>query len=324
MFVTFWSAITLVFDGFIGYGMYNQSRAMNFESTTGTVLSSEVETHSDSDGTTYKPVIEYKYEVAGQSYQADRIRFSMMSSGGSYANEMVAKYAKGKQIEVFFNPQVPGESVLIRGVQGSDLFLLFFMTPFNLIMVTGWLMGISCFWPKRETKLSIPVVDDGRRIRLKLNRGSPLVAAGIFLGAATFFLIFVIGFGFGFDPPVGVMVGVWIVVLVGAAAVFVWMWTYNLSGKSDLVIDRFRETLELPRTDRKQSASRLVSLREIDKAVAKKETPASSGAENVNYYEVLLEPTRETDKSICVAKGLAQEKALELTDWLNQQWLNQS
>lgn len=77
------------------------------------------------DGRTYPrsgadlffPVIHYTYVVDGQQYKSDRV-----FSNNGYANDdldqqeaIITRYPEGKDIEVFFNPLNPGQSVLFPG-----------------------------------------------------------------------------------------------------------------------------------------------------------------------------------------------------------------
>ncbi len=65
----------------------------------------------------YSPVIHYTYVVDGQRYYSDRV-----FTDDRYANDdlgqheaIIDRYPEGKDAEVFYNPQDPGQSVLIPG-----------------------------------------------------------------------------------------------------------------------------------------------------------------------------------------------------------------
>lgn len=56
--------------------------AKEWPETSCVVISSQVMSHSDSDGTTYSVDISYSYEVGGREYKSNRYGFMMGSSSG--------------------------------------------------------------------------------------------------------------------------------------------------------------------------------------------------------------------------------------------------
>jgi uncharacterized protein DUF3592 len=82
-------------------------------STMGTVVMSTIEQRSSEDGYTDYPVIQYSYQVAGQSYQSMK-RAPGPEVGGTGARKVVANYPAGAQVMVFYNPQNPSDAVLER------------------------------------------------------------------------------------------------------------------------------------------------------------------------------------------------------------------
>jgi hypothetical protein len=82
-------------------------------STMGVVQMSTIEQRSSDDGYTDYPVVQYSYQVGGQSYQSMKLAPGP-EVGGSGARGVVAKYPVGAQVMVFYNPQNPSEAVLER------------------------------------------------------------------------------------------------------------------------------------------------------------------------------------------------------------------
>src|SRR5215471_2587758 len=136
----FWSAMTLLFDGFVVVPAVRQVVALRFPSTEGVILSSEVTHHDDSDGTTYGVAIRYSYSVGSRGYEGDRYRYDKSTSSDcAWAQRAVAERPPGTKVRVYYNPLNPAEALLVPGILGSDLFLLAFMTPFNAAMLGfGW------------------------------------------------------------------------------------------------------------------------------------------------------------------------------------------
>jgi hypothetical protein len=87
------------------------------------VISSEVRTHSDSDGSTYSVEILYEYEVDGRVYRSDRYRFLSGSSSGRAAKAaIVARFPPAKQAICYVNPGDPNDAVIERGFTGEMWF----------------------------------------------------------------------------------------------------------------------------------------------------------------------------------------------------------
>ena len=82
-------------------------------STMGVVQMSTIEQRSSDDGYTDYPVVQYSYQVGGQSYQSMKLAPGP-EVGGSGARNIVAKYPAGAQVMVFYNPQNPSDAVLER------------------------------------------------------------------------------------------------------------------------------------------------------------------------------------------------------------------
>ena len=82
-------------------------------STMGTVMMSTIEQRSSEDGYTDYPVVQYSYQVGGQSFQGMKLAPGP-EVGGTGARKVVARYPVGAQVMVFYNPQNPSDAVLER------------------------------------------------------------------------------------------------------------------------------------------------------------------------------------------------------------------
>ena len=83
----------------------------SWSSAMGTVLASYLERRSSSDGSTNYPVVQYSYQVGGQSYQGAKIAPGM-EVGGTGAGKVVNRYPQGAQVMVFYDPNNPSDAVL--------------------------------------------------------------------------------------------------------------------------------------------------------------------------------------------------------------------
>ncbi len=197
----FWSALTLGFDAGIGYFAYQNFRSNSFSETIATVTVSRMDDSRDSDGDiSYRPHIEYDYQVAGQPHHGTVRRYGEMGVSGSGAHrsvqQIVDQYPVGRQVPVYYDPQAPATAVLERGLNGTELFLAMFLTPFNMIMLALWGGVIS----GGSTQTDDPpeeslILETGSGYEIVLPRVSPLVAFGMGLGGGAFLMIFAHGPG---------------------------------------------------------------------------------------------------------------------------------
>ncbi len=103
------------------------------------VLSSEVRSHSDSDGTTYREDILYSYEINGRKYQSNKYNFlGGASSGYKGKRKIIEKYPQGSTRLCYVNPKNSFEAVLNRGFTKR----LFLLGGFSLVFVFIGLFGI--------------------------------------------------------------------------------------------------------------------------------------------------------------------------------------
>lgn len=89
--------------------------ARDWPATPCVVLSSEVKSHSDSDGTTYSVNIAFEYEVNGARYKSNRYDFLGGSSSGYRGKKaIVDRYRPKSKAVCYVNPRDPHEAVLNR------------------------------------------------------------------------------------------------------------------------------------------------------------------------------------------------------------------
>jgi hypothetical protein len=121
-------------------------RARKWPTTEGRVLESQVtkETSYDdgSSSTTYGAEITYRYEVDGEEYSGKRRSFAdYRSSNRRRAVKIVARYAPGAVIMVYYRPDQPDESVLEPGMSAGFFLFLILPLTFMAIGVAG-LLGL--------------------------------------------------------------------------------------------------------------------------------------------------------------------------------------
>ncbi len=124
----------------------------------GRVLSSEVQSKSDSDGTTYGPDVVYEYTAAGAQHKGSRVHLMDGSSSDiGYAQKLVHRFPAGAEVEVYVNPADPYESVLVPGPGLGSWVLLIVGAMFTLI---GGFMTWA-IWNSCPQKAAPPASDPG-------------------------------------------------------------------------------------------------------------------------------------------------------------------
>lgn len=122
----FFSVFALIGTGllipFLILPLWRVQAARNWVAVPCVIETSEVESHRDSDGTTYRPHIAYTYRFEGTEYRSDRYDFMGGSSSGRAGKQAVVdRYPPGSSAQCWVNPGNPNEAVLERGFAGEML-----------------------------------------------------------------------------------------------------------------------------------------------------------------------------------------------------------
>ncbi len=90
--------------------------ARHWQETPCVILSSRLQSHSDTDGRTYRVDILYAYEFNGREYKSNRYHFmGGSSSGHSGKANIVRQHPPGQKTVCYMNPTDASEAVLERG-----------------------------------------------------------------------------------------------------------------------------------------------------------------------------------------------------------------
>ena len=327
LWVGFWTALVGIADIAIGDGLYHQLRATQFATARGEILSSEIESDRDSDGnTTYQPKVTYTYEVNNETLRGETIRYGETGSGNSYAHEFVADRPVGEIVDVHYDPSDPSDAVLVTGIEGSDLFLLMFITPFNVIMVGGWYFLASTLRQLVMPATNIPPCrysDDGYEMRIMIDRVSLIAVVNISLLALCFTSVFVVGFGTGrgFHPSLTTMLIVWSIILSITTLLTTWFAMQNWSGKYDILVHHLDQKITLPVT-RKRKQEVILPLRDIEEVYVDRNVKTDSdGDQHVTFFvrtrihpdsKALDEKSSSTET---LSKFHDEEEAYRFADW---------
>jgi hypothetical protein len=98
--------------------MADEAEASNsWPKTEGVIIHSSIEKNRSSKGkATYSADIRYEFYVNDTLFEGSRVSFGNVSTSDSEdAKKKLRKYPLQKKVDVYYDPEFPGESVLIKG-----------------------------------------------------------------------------------------------------------------------------------------------------------------------------------------------------------------
>lgn len=142
IFVTAFGLPGLIALGIAAFQVFTGLSATTWPGTQGTIETSYLAEHSDSDGTTYSSEIVYRYVVEDRIYTNDRVHVGddVSSSGRRPAQRRVDRYPVGMSVTVRYDPANPQNSLLEPGLSWGILFPLGFGLIFSAVGL-GTLIG---------------------------------------------------------------------------------------------------------------------------------------------------------------------------------------
>lgn len=204
-----WILGVAAFDWSAFSGIYRQARAAYYTSAQSTVLEARVVEKKGDDSTSYEPYLQYRFSAGGKTWTGDRYRYGMHDSKLRPAQAIVTAHPVGSQLEIFYSPEDPSESVVDNQLSGRDTFIVMFLMPFNAIGL-GFLLGPLMM--RRNGPGGVPVVREGMGWRVRLKYTHPLAAAVASLGCLSFVAIFLVGLSSSMNPSMETMRLTWMMV----------------------------------------------------------------------------------------------------------------
>ena len=105
--------------------LQNAQTSESWPTTVGQVLSSNVRTDNDDDGTSYFGDVTFSYVVDDLLYSSDNVSFGQYGSGNrSHAQGIVDRYPEGSRVTVYYDPADAETAVLEPGVTWSSYMLV--------------------------------------------------------------------------------------------------------------------------------------------------------------------------------------------------------
>ena len=139
--------VGVLLGGFLLWQLIKGMKAKNWPTAQGRVIDSRVSTSVsyDDDGdrsTTYGAEISYSYDIDGYEYRGNRRSFADYSSSNRRrAEKIIARFAPGVDVPVYYNPEDPEKSVLEPGINVVSVLFLLLPGIFLVIGVLG-LLGV--------------------------------------------------------------------------------------------------------------------------------------------------------------------------------------
>ena len=128
----------LVFNVFvIGFMLYRQSvskAALSWPSVQGKIKSSKIHYDSSYSKADPTPWVEYTYDVDGKTYKSMNISpDGIVTNSQQLADDLMARYPKGAEVTVYYNPSNPSKACLEKAPVGQSS-LWFALIVGNLAM----------------------------------------------------------------------------------------------------------------------------------------------------------------------------------------------
>ena len=114
---------------FIGWPTLQDAKASeSWPSVKGKVIESElVRSRNKDNKSSYSADVIYEFTVDGEEFEGDNVWFGQYgSSNRSEMQKIVTEYPVGKEVDVYYKPDDPNESVLQPGAFTSSYMLLIF------------------------------------------------------------------------------------------------------------------------------------------------------------------------------------------------------
>ena len=155
--------------------------------------------------------ISYRYQQNGHTLEGHRLSFwnPTWPGGRRQMEQRLEQFPVGQPVAVFVDPNDAANSALDRRLGGGPLFLALLLTPFNLVMVGGWV------WLRRRGRglLGRLIHVDGRQWIVRRALGDPILTGVIVAGVVSLSEILLTTLGQWQESLPGLAV-LWVVLLV--------------------------------------------------------------------------------------------------------------
>jgi hypothetical protein len=311
----FWCSFVFFANGVLVWNLIRQLQASSYPSVPGTILSSEVKVHHDSEGTSYRPEVRYRYAVDGQTFEGEQIRYDEISMGKRHAQSIVDRYPAGQAVTVYYHPAAPGNAVLELGLDTSGIAGMLFLTPFNAV-AAAIIIGAAAW--RRSLRLGRPVLgisvrDDGLTQTARIYEFSPVLAAVVAWGGSGFLGIFAC-LGLAMVVSLEAALAICSAVVLGVTWI---VWRKARRNYTELRRDPLHGRVEVRTPDGRAIVIPSEDLQPL--RYVQEETTDSEG-DRVQKYRLAIpyfDAATQTEKSIPLPEQSTEADAKRFATWLN-------
>ena len=119
-----------------GVRFINGVRAKSWPTTTGKILNSNLIERWGSEDMEYEANIKYSYTVSNVEYESNSLYFGLLSPTSKWpAKYLVKKYKEPTEIQVYYNPKLPSNSVVLAGLNIIQIHTLIILIIYGLFAV---------------------------------------------------------------------------------------------------------------------------------------------------------------------------------------------
>jgi hypothetical protein len=122
-------------------------RLSTWQPVEATVLRTRVDIRTDSDGSTYAPIVTYRYSVNDRDYTSSGTLPVNESRSGSWAYRVVARFRPGERYTAWYDPESPADAFIVRS---HSIVAPIFTAIGAIAVVAGLGIGMSA---RREREL---------------------------------------------------------------------------------------------------------------------------------------------------------------------------
>jgi hypothetical protein len=142
------SLLIVACNAFVAWVVWHDTQAYSYSATPGKIVANNIDERWSSGGRKprgrnlhFAVLVEYTYLVGDKTIKSEGIRFADTTSNTRHGAELIlAAYPVGSDVVVYFNPDRPETSVLVRGIAVSSVFWVL-----ALLLLNPAFLGLVCY-----------------------------------------------------------------------------------------------------------------------------------------------------------------------------------
>lgn len=158
---TNWGCVGSVLAIFVaaGLGLFGSEvyRVATWQPVSARILKTDIKAVRGDKGTSYTPVVRYRYSVNGAQYQSTQVLPLTISASYAWASKLRDRFQAGQVVTAYVNPSRPASAFLVRQV--SLLPLLFVAIPLLMVGVLAWIASMQRRQLAATVRYPVPVVE---------------------------------------------------------------------------------------------------------------------------------------------------------------------